>query len=215
MKIRIPDIAAAEVDVIVFDLGGVILDVDLRRSVEALKALNAEGVGVQDVLAENASVFRDLELGLVTPEEFTRAFRECYPAARGVSDAGIWDAWNAMLMPFDAERVELLRGLGRQGRVCLLSNTNLPHRIRFRELFCERFEGGFDALFEQCYYSDELHLCKPDPEIFRHVAARIGVAPGHILFIDDNAANIAAARSEGWQVCHLTGGKRITDLFEL
>lgn len=72
MKIKIPAIAAAEVEAIVFDLGGVILDVDLQRSVEALKALNAEGVGVQDVLAENASVFRDLELGLVTPEAFTR-----------------------------------------------------------------------------------------------------------------------------------------------
>ena len=215
MKIKIPDIAAAEVEAIVFDLGGVILDVDLQRSVEALKALNAEGVGVQDVLAENASVFRDLELGLVTPEAFVRAFREYYPAARGVSDAGIWDAWNAMLMPFDAERVELLRGLGRQGRVFLLSNTNLPHRIRFRELFRERFGGSFDALFAQCFYSDELHLRKPDPEIFRQVAAQIGTAPGHMLFIDDNAADIAAARSEGWQVCHLTGGKRITDLFEL
>lgn len=215
MKINIPDIVAADVEVIIFDLGGVILDVDLHRSVEALKALNAEGVGVQDVLAENASVFRDLELGLVTPGEFTRAFREYYPAARGVSDAGIWDAWNAMLMPFDERRVELLRGLGRQGRVCLLSNTNLPHRIRFRELFRERFGGSFDALFSQCFYSDELHLRKPDPAIFRQVAAQVGIEPRHILFIDDNAANIAAARSEGWQVCHLTGGKRITDLFEL
>ena len=129
MKIKIPDIAAAEVEAIVFDLGGVILDVDLQRSVEALKALNAEGVGVQDVLAENASVFRDLELGLVTPEEFVRAFREYYPAARGVSDAGIWDAWNAMLMPFDAERVELLRGPAGAGLSAEQHEPAAPHPV--------------------------------------------------------------------------------------
>ena len=215
MKITIPDISAAEVEVIVFDLGGVILDVDFHRSVEALKTLNAEGVGVQDVLAEKASVFRDLELGLLTPDEFVRAFRESYPAARAVSDAGIWEAWNAMLLSFDERRVELLRGLGRQGRIYLLSNTNLPHRIRFRELFRERFGGSFDDLFAGCFYSDELHLRKPDPAVFRQVAARIGVAPRGILFIDDNADNIAAARSEGWQTCLITDGKRITDLFEL
>ena len=122
---------------------------------------------------------------------------------------------NAMLMPFDAQRVELLRELGKRCPVYLLSNTNLPHRIRFRESFRERFGGSFDELFVRCFYSDELHLRKPDPEIYRSVARQIGTPPGKLLFIDDNAANVSAARGEGWQACHLTGGITVTDLFEL
>ena len=118
-------------------------------------------------------------------------------------------------MPFDAQRVELLRELGKRCPVYLLSNTNLPHRIRFRELFRERFGGSFDELFVRCFYSDELHLRKPDPEIYRSVARQIGTPPGKLLFIDDNAANVSAARGEGWQACHLTGGITVTDLFEL
>ena len=112
-------------------------------------------------------------------------------------------------------RVELLRELGKRCPVYLLSNTNLPHRIRFRESFRERFGGSFDELFVRCFYSDELHLRKPDPEIYRSVARQIGTPPGKLLFIDDNAANVSAARGEGWQACHLTGGITVTDLFEL
>ena len=118
-------------------------------------------------------------------------------------------------MPFDVQRVELLRELGKRCPVYLLSNTNLPHRIRFRESFRERFGGSFDELFVRCFYSDELHLRKPDPEIYRSVARQIGTPPGKLLFIDDNAANVSAARGEGWQACPLTGGITVTDLFEL
>ena len=136
-------------------------------------------------------------------------------AVAAIPDEQLLEAWNAMLMPFDVQRVELLRELGKRCPVYLLSNTNLPHRIRFRESFRERFGGSFDELFVRCFYSDELHLRKPDPEIYRSVARQIGTPPGKLLFIDDNAANVSAARGEGWQACHLTGGITVTDLFEL
>ena len=78
-----------------------------------------------------------------------------------------------------------------------MSNTNLPHRIRFRESFRERFGGSFDELFVRCFYSDELHLHKPDPEIYRSVARQIGTPPGKLLFIDDNAAKFNYTDAEG------------------
>ena len=127
-------------------------------------------------------------------------------------EALVFDLGGVLL---DVQRVELLRELGKRCPVYLLSNTNLPHRIRFRESFRERFGGSFDELFVRCFYSDELHLRKPDPEIYRSVARQIGTPPGKLLFIDDNAANVSAARGEGWQACHLTGGITVTDLFEL
>lgn len=49
-------------------------------------------------------------------------------------------------------------------------------------------------------------LVKPDPAIFALAAGRFGHAPSHMLFIDDNAANVAAAAAAGWAVHHFTAG---------
>ena len=183
-----------------------------------VQVIEKDGRGLNltaEVIDGNRACFRDLELGLISQEEFAEAVRRTFPAVAAIPDEQLLEAWNAMLMPFDAQRVELLRELGKRCPVYLLSNTNLPHRIRFRESFRERFGGSFDELFVRCFYSDELHLRKPDPEIYRSVARQIGTPPGKLLFIDDNAANVSAARGEGWQACHLTGGITVTDLFEL
>lgn len=48
-------------------------------------------------------------------------------------------------------------------------------------------------------------LVKPDPAIFHLSARRFGRAPETMLFIDDNAANIATARALGWHVHHFVG----------
>ena len=213
MNILIPTVSPESVEALVFDLGGVLLDVQLQRTLRAFEALDIRGLGAAEVINGNRACFRDLELGLITQEEFAEAVRRTFPAVAAIPDEQLLEAWNAMLMPFDVQRVELLRELGKRCPVYLLSNTNLPHRIRFRESFRERFGGSFDELFVRCFYSDELHLRKPDPEIYRSVARQIGTPPGKLLFIDDNAANVSAARGEGWQACHLTGGITVTDLF--
>lgn len=215
MNILIPTVSPESVEALVFDLGGVLLDVQLQRTLRAFEALDIRGLGAAEVINGNRACFRDLELGLITQEEFAEAVRRTFPAVAAIPDEQLLEAWNAMLMPFDVQRVELLRELGKRCPVYLLSNTNLPHRIRFRESFRERFGGSFDELFVRCFYSDELHLRKPDPEIYRSVTRQIGTPPGKLLFIDDNAANVSAARGEGWQACHLTGGITVTDLFEL
>jgi len=203
MNILIPTVSPESVEALVFDLGGVLLDVQLQRTLRAFEALDIRGLGAAEVINGNRACFRDLELGLITQEEFAEAVRRTFPAVAAIPDEQLLEAWNAMLMPFDVQRVELLRELGKRCPVYLLSNTNLPHRIRFRELFRERFGGSFDELFVRCFYSDELHLRKPDPEIYRSVARQIGTPPGKLLFIDDNAANVSAARGEGWQACQV------------
>lgn len=213
--IGIPGISDHAVEAVVFDLGGVILDVDFHRSLAAFRGLNLPGLDARDLLADNDTPFRNLELGLVSPEAFLAQLKAHYPALGTVSEQPIWTAWFAMLLPFERRRVELLRRLSEEYPIYLLSNTNLPHRIRFREMYAEQIGGYFDELFTRCFYSDELHLRKPDGEIYRYVASQIGIPSEKILFIDDNASNVAQARSEGWQAHHLTSGEQITNLFEL
>lgn len=177
MNILIPTVSPESVEALVFDLGGVLLDVQLQRTLRAFEALDIRGLGAAEVIDGNRACFRDLELGLISQEEFAEAVRRTFPAVAAIPDEQLLEAWNAMLMPFDAQRVELLRELGKRCPVYLLSNTNLPHRIRFRESFRERFGGSFDELFVRCFYSDELHLRKPDPEISGASPGRSGPRP--------------------------------------
>jgi len=56
--------------------------------------------------------------------------------------------------------------------------------------------------FRDIVVSGDEKLAKPDPAIFHLAARRFGHAPEAMLFIDDNAANIASAAALGWQVHH-------------
>ena len=110
MNILIPTVSPESVEALVFDLGGVLLDVQLQRTLRAFEALDIRGLGAAEVIDGNRACFRDLELGLITQEEFAEAVRRTFPAVAAIPDERLLEAWNAMLMPFDAQRVELLWG---------------------------------------------------------------------------------------------------------
>ena len=121
MNILIPTVSSESVEALVFDLGGVLLDVQLQRTLRAFEALDIRGLGAAEVIDGNRACFRDLELGLITQEEFAEAVRRTFPAVAAIPDEQLLEAWNAMLMPFDVQRVELLRELGKRCPVYLLS----------------------------------------------------------------------------------------------
>jgi putative hydrolase of the HAD superfamily len=56
---------------------------------------------------------------------------------------------------------------------------------------------GYADLFEDQYYSCELGLAKPDPAYFTAILERLELPPEEVLFVDDNEANVEAARSIG------------------
>lgn len=213
MKINIPGIRTEKIKCIIFDFGGVIIDVDADKTIAAFAELGIRGVSEEDVIADNGSVFLDLELGLISPEQFIEKIHIQYPTSKDIPEEDIWQAWNAILQPYEEDRVNILKSVRGSFDIYLLSNTNLPHRVKFRDMYNERFGGSFDELFIRCFYSDEMHLRKPDADIYLQVAGQIGVQPDEILFIDDKKINIDAAVACGWQAYRLTNGERITDLF--
>ena len=213
MKIEISNILSKGIDTIVFDLGGVIIDVNIEESLKAFAALNITNLSYKDIVAENEPIFRELELGLITPNEFIDKFHILFPASKSIPADSIWTAWNACLQPYINSRIALIKELKPYFNIYLLSNTNLPHRIVFKRMFQEQFGYELESLFIECFYSDELHLRKPDPEIYNQVTDKINTKPEKILFIDDNATNIAQAKLCGWNIYHLTDGETITDIF--
>lgn len=213
MKINIPNVDTQNIECIIFDLGGVILNIDFEKTIQAFDKFGIEGVKGKDVLADNQELFLDLELGLITPKEFVERFYTIYPSVKKVSDIDILDAWNALLQSYDKPTVQLIRDLKKHYKTYLLSNTNLPHRIRFREMYEREYGDDLEALFLHCFYSDEMHLRKPNSDIYEEVTRTIAQDGKKILFIDDSLANVETARYCGWNAYHLNGGKSVPDLF--
>lgn len=213
MKLNIPAFPVDEIENIVFDFGGVIMDINIGRTLIAFNNLKIEGLNSDDIISGHKKFLLDLELGLITPSQFIDAVHTEYPDAKNVNEKEIWDAWNALLQPYDRVRIEILEKINKNYRTYLLSNTNFPHRVKFKEMYRKQFGENFDDLFIQCFYSDEMHLRKPDQAIYREMMDAIRLNPQKTLFIDDNEANITGAREFGLHAYHLTGGERITDLF--
>ncbi|MFV0469279.1 MAG: HAD family hydrolase [Dysgonomonas sp.] len=200
---------------IIFDFGGVIMDINITKTISAFAKLKIEGLKSDDIISSHKGFLYDLEVGNITPDEFiSRIYRE-YPSATNASDKLIWDAWNALLQPYDPDRIAMVAQLKEYFNLYLLSNTNFPHRVKFREMFRKQFDENLEDLFIQSFYSDEIHLRKPDSEIYQYVITTARINPEKTLFIDDNEANITAARKAGLNAYHLAGGEKITDLFEV
>lgn len=198
---------------IIFDFGGVIMDINIGRAIAAFANLNI-GLKADDIISSHKRFLYDLEVGNSTPEEFINIIYKEYPAASDVSDKLIWDAWNTLLGTYDPKRIAMLAKLRKDYNLYLLSNTNFPHRVKFKEIYRRQFGENLEDLFVQCFYSDELHLRKPDPEIYNQVVKTARINPKTTLFIDDNEANITSAREFGLHAYHLPVNEKITDLFE-
>lgn len=190
---------------IIFDFGGVIVNLDKEAVTDAFRAL---GFDVRNNISYYAQQgpFARLERGEQTETEFYRSLVEeieccpvgCVPSG-SVTPERIRDAWNRMLADIPSRRLRALLRLRRRYRVFLLSNTNIIHwDYACRNQF--NWEGHRpEDFFERIFLSYKMHLAKPDPAIFRRALDDAGLTAGETIFIDDSEANCAAARSVGLQ----------------
>ena len=185
---------------IIFDFGGVLVDLDRRRCIEAFRRIGAGAIAGYVDECRQEDLFHDLEVGLTDVGRFCKAVRRACPGCNA-SDEDICDAWNALLTGIPRHRLDRLKKLRRDYRLVLLSNTNPIH---WRKAVDEYFTAGgltVGDYFEKTYLSYEMHMLKPDEEIFRRVLADSGFAAAETLFIDDSAANCAAAERLGIAAC--------------
>jgi len=183
---------------IIFDFGGVLLDLDISKTEAAMsKLLNTE------IVAHNKDRYREitlaLEKGQMLPEAFIFAIQSmCDPVPQG---RDVVDAWNAMLCGWQQDRFTILDELKKDYSIYLLSNTNqihLDYVIReLEEVYqIDNFE---DRFFNQCFYSHKMNAWKPEKEIYKQVESTIGLERSEFIFIDDNGNNINGAKELGWQ----------------
>ncbi|MCC8087844.1 MAG: HAD family phosphatase [Rikenellaceae bacterium] len=199
---------------IIFDLGGVLIDIYPERTVEAFGKLCGEKITMEDIFPQHGSIFLEYELGNVTNEEFAEGIRTVC-GYEGVNDNEIFYAWCALIGGPDPRRFALLEQIGKKYRIFVLSNTNDKHIERVHEVMKDKLPGKkFEDYFEHCFYSQDLHLHKPDKEIYMEVITETGIIPEETLFVDDREGNFSGAIEAGLRTYHLTGGEKITDLFK-
>ena len=197
---------------IIFDLGGVLLDLDFSRTWKSLET--AGGKITSELLPpfKEDSIFRSQELGKIDNDTFYKGIRELTQSS--LSDKEIDAIWNAMLLHFPAEKLNLLLKLKDQYRIFLLSNTNDIHWKYVIHHFLEPKAIKAEDVFEGIYLSHEMHLSKPDPAIFQEVLKKEHLIPQETLFIDDSEANCLSAEQLGIHTHHYLVTEPLKDIFE-
>lgn len=189
---------------LLFDFGGVIIDIDYARTPEALRRLSRAGSRAEFSQASQAALFDQVETGQLSPAEFRAGLRTQYDL--DASDAQIDAAWNALLLDVPAERLALIGELRRRGhQTALLSNTNELHIAEVNRRLAQQygFRHGIADCLDRVFYSQEVGLRKPGEEIFWHALRTMNWQPAETLFIEDSPQHIATARRLGLRVLHL------------
>lgn len=199
------------IDNVIFDLGGVILTLDMAR---AEKSFTDLGVKDYNTLFRNGNVtsfFKEYETGKITNAAFLDSLRNL--AGLPLEDKDLVTAWNSMLGVFPKERIDLLNRLKNKYRLFLFSNTNALHLDAFREKYAAEYTGKvFDDLFEKAYYSQVLEMRKPDASSFQQIINLEKLDPSRTVFIDDSLPNVEGAESVGLKGIYLKPGTTILDL---
>ena len=179
---------------LIFDLGAVLLDIDLeafKKELARIRDSNQFSFNHQEL-----GFYRDYERGVIGTDAFFSKLGEQFSGS--VKEQELRMAWELILKEPIPESMEFLRSVQGKYKTYLLSNTNEAHRKQFDEMFNKSLgEGQFYKLFDEIYYSYEMGAIKPNAEIYQQLLRKSGLRAEECLFIDDNEENIIGAQAVG------------------
>lgn len=194
---------------IIFDLGGVLLDLNMEGITQACQRLgiNPELFFVKTDEKNTSTVCQGIsaskaitayQVGEITSEQFL--FLVLSHCGEGITREDIIEAWNSCIGLIPMERLDMIKELRRKGyHTHLLSNTNDLHWEEIKRRYLSQEGYTCKELFDNVFVSHEVHLAKPAPEIYQYAISQIGRPAAQCLFIDDTLLNVEAARREGLQ----------------
>ena len=205
---------------IIFDLGGVLLDIDLIYCMRQMQALGIdldafEKKGVQTPTGTKAAVLGEgivangamhlYQTGDITTEDFLEGVRRY--CQEGTTREQVLEAWNSCCIAIPSYRLNKLKELKERGfRIYMLSNTNEAH---WQNIVTQCFGGQdvVDSHFDHVFLSQEMHMAKPNDEIYLEVLRQIHAQADECLFLDDSSANLEAASALGFHTYHVETSK--------
>lgn len=197
---------------IIFDLGNVIVDLDMKATDLAFKKLT--GQRYDEIMKElNAqSFFERYETGQISTTEFIGKLQD--KIGGGVSEQAIKNAWNAMLLDIPDSRYAILKKVQSKYRTFCLSNTNKLHiDYVFNQLKQSKGIDNLDDYFEKVYLSHEMGQRKPNVDIFETVIKENHLQPSETLFIDDIVGHLVGAKKAGLHTFHISEGRKLEEVF--
>ena len=197
---------------ILFDLGGVFLNLAFARTHAAFRALGTERFDALWSPATQSPLFERYERGDMDDAAFRDGLRQQLHL-HAATDAQLDTAWNAMLLDIPAERLRWLTQLTGRYRLFLLSNTNVIH---LAHIHAHAMPPGsrprLADYFEHAYYSCDIHHRKPEDAAFLHVLRHSNLAAAETLFVDDLPLNVQAARKLGFPSTLMTPAMQLDDV---
>jgi HAD superfamily hydrolase (TIGR01509 family) len=187
-----------KIDSIVFDLGGVLYDVDIERSVKAFALLGLKNFEQLYTLKEQVPLFDELETGRIGKEEFIDSIFSYFDTPP--PSHSIIEAWSALLIGMRPENVGLLKKLSDNYKIYLLSNTNPIHLEQIDKEVETYGIAHLEDLFDKAYISYKLGMRKPDAEIYKYMIQDSGIEPSKTLYIEDSEANAQSGEKAGLKI---------------
>lgn len=195
---------------IIFDLGGVLLNLDYQLTEKAFQELGIKNFPEMYSQLKQSTLFDDFEIGKISQDDFIASLQ----AAAGVSipaDAMV-KAWNAMLLDFPIRRLQILQQLRAYHDLLLLSNTNIIHEAAFNKIIADAHGmANIGTFFDKVYLSHRIGMRKPNVEVFERILEENSLLPEHTLFIDDSPQHIEGAKKTGIQTIWLEKGMTIEE----
>ncbi len=199
---------------IIFDIGGVLVDLDKDRCVEEFTRVGFPQAAELIDFYHPAEFFNKLERGAISAHECCDIIREMAQNP-SITDEDIKMAYSAFLGGIPLKKLRLIRSLREAGyKIYALSNINDLVISRIYEFF---ESDGFDKdyYFDKMYLSFEMKALKPDREIFDMLIADSGILPSETLFIDDSQHNVNMGREVGFNIYMPEPREDFAHLFEL
>lgn len=179
---------------LLFDIGGVLVDLEAAVSVKAFKALGFEDIETYlDVLHQRGFI-SDLEEGVLSEKGFFEAcFEHCRP---GTTESDVRNAFCSLLTGVSSYKAELIRRLSERFNLYVLSNNNSVTMPFIANLMAQA-GAPMDECFTYQFLSYQMKCLKPGREIFERTIASIGLPADEILYIDDSPRNVAGGAAVG------------------
>ncbi len=200
-----------EIKNIVFDLGGVIINLDIPRTISEFNKLSTKPFESIYTQLQQSPIFDLFDKGQISESDFFLQLKD--HLKEGVTNTQMKEAWNAMLLDFPIHRLQLLSSLKSKYRIFLLSNTNETHITQLEsDLYKSRGYSNLEPFFEKVYYSCRIGMRKPDSDIFKFVLNQNKLNAHETIFIDDSPQHIKGALNTGIQSYLLPRDKDVSDL---
>ena len=192
---------------IIFDMGGVLVDLDI----EDCKKVFKETLGYNDIdqiidACHQKGIYGDLEEGTLSAEEFRSIVLA--GSRPGSVPEMVDEAMSHILVGIQPYKVQMLKKLAQEYDLYMLSNNNAICLPYSRAMFAD---AGIplEDIFKKCFFSFEMKALKPSAAFYKAVVEQIGLPAEEMFFIDDSQRNVDGSVAAGLPAVYYEPG---TDL---